>query len=120
MSPAGLASFDLKMDRVKVGFALSTTLNADQSSPLQLGDQLGDTGPGHAHVRRQPFLTWKTGLIVPGVAEEHGIGNFGADGQFGVFEDEIGDLGKAAAQDRIIRVQLQVLLLEDFSYSFHL
>ena len=48
------------------------------------------------------------------------LGNFGADGQFGVFEDEIGDLGKAAAQDRIIRVQLQVLLLEDFSYSFHL
>ena len=104
----------LEVDGVKVGFALSPALDADQASRFEFRDQLRHAHSAHAHVLGQSILPGKAGVIVPGVAEEHRVGNFGSDGKVRVFEDEIGDLGKTVPQHGIDRVQLQILFLEDF------
>ena len=109
----------LEMDGVKVRFPLSPALDRHQTGGFQFGDQLGDTRPGHAHVLRQPVLSRKTGIVVPGVAQKHGVGDLGANGDIRVFQDEIRDLGKTVLQHGIDRVQLQILLLEDFPDGFH-
>ena len=107
------------MDGVKVRFSLSPALDGHQTGLLQSGDQLGDTRPGHAHVLRQPVLPRKTRIVVPGVAQKHGVSDFCAHGNVRVFQDEIRDLGKAALQHGISRVQLQILLFEDFPDCFN-
>ena len=106
------------MDHVKIGLSLPSALYSNQTGFVQFGDQLGHTHTGHAHVIRQPLLAGKTGVIVPGVAQEHGVGHLRAHGDVGVFEDEIRNLGKAVLQHRIDRVQLQILLLEQFPDFF--
>jgi len=109
----------LKMDGVNVGSSLSPALNAYQAGLFQFPHKLGHARPAHAHVLGQPILSRKARIIVPRVAQKHGIGHFGAQRQLGVFQDEIRDLGKASLQHGIDRVQLQILLLEDFPDCFH-
>jgi hypothetical protein len=107
------------MNGINIGFAQSPALNSNESRFFQFTDEFGNTGSAHSHVFGQPLLPWKAGIIVPGVAQEHGVGHLGANGQIGVLENEIRDLGEAAPQHRIIGVELQVLLLDDFPYCLH-
>jgi hypothetical protein len=57
---------------------------------------------------------------VPGIAQKHGVGDFRANGDIWVFQNEIRDLGKTVLQHGIDRVQLQILLLDDFPYFPHM
>ena len=108
------------MDGVKVGFPLPPPFNSDQAGAFQFPHKFGHAGAAHAHVLRQPILARKTGIIVPGIAQKHGVGDLGTNGEVGVFEDEIGDLGKTTTQHGIVRVQFEVLLLDHFPDGFHL
>ena len=54
---------------------------------------------------------------MPGVAEKHGVGHFGPERQFGIFEDEVGNLSKASPHNGIVRVEPDVL--DDFPYLLH-
>jgi len=115
--PKGL---NLRMNDVKVGFPLPPTLDRHHARPLQFSDQLGHPHPAHAHVLGQSVLARKTKIVMPRVAQEHGVRDLGSHGNFWVFQNEIGDLGKARLQHGILRVQLQVLLLKDFPDWLHL
>ena len=107
------------MNGVEIRLALAASFNRHQFGPLQFPDEFGHARPAHAHVLRQTILARKTRIIVPGIAQKHGIRDLRADGQIRVFEDEIGHLRKATAEDWILRGQMQVMLLEDFPDLFH-
>lgn len=94
------------MDGVKVGLALAAPLDADQTDAVQFRDQLRDAHTAHAHVLGQPVLAGKARIIMPGVAQEHGIRDLGPHRKVRVFEDEIGHLREATPDNRIVRVQL--------------
>ena len=93
------------MDGVKVGLSLSPALDCHHAGSFQFGDQLGHARTCHAHILRQPILPRKAGIIVPGVAQKHRIGDFCANRDFRVFQNEIRDLGKASLQHGIEAVQ---------------
>ena len=107
------------MNGVDVGFALPSALDADQSGAFKFADKLGHAGPAHAHVNRQPILAGKTRIVVPRIAQKHGVSHFRTGRQIGIFQNEIWNLGEASLQHGIDRVQLQILLLEDFPDVFH-
>ena len=94
------------MNLVNICFALAPTLDGYQPRLFQFSDQLGDARPGQAHVIRQPVLPRKARIIMPGVAQEHGVGDFGTHRQACIFQNEIRDLGEAPLQHGIDRVQL--------------
>ena len=108
------------MDRIKVRFTLPPAFNGHKPGTLQFTDKFGHARPAHAHVLSQTILPRKTRIIVPGVAQEHGVGDLCTDGKGWVFEDEIGDLREATPDDWIVRGEMQVLLFEDFPDLFHL
>jgi len=108
-----------EMDDVEIRFAKATALDGDESGLAQFRDEFIHTGAAHAHVLREPFLPRKAVVVSPGVAEEHGVGNFGSKGQRRIAEDKIGDLGKAFPSNRIKGVQLDVLLLDQFAEGLH-
>src|SRR5205814_1114955 len=113
-------ALNLKMDGVKIGFPLSPTLDCHQTGPFQFADQLSYSHPAHAHVLGQSVLAGKTKFVVPRVAQKHGVGDLGSRRNYRVFQNEIRDLGKASLQHGILRVELQVPLLEDFPDCLHL
>ena len=95
---------DLEVDGVKIGFTLTPATDGDQTGGLQFRDQLGHPDTRQAHVTGQPVLTGKTTVVMPGVAQEHGIGDLGPDGNFRIAEDEVGHLGEPVLQHGIGRV----------------
>jgi hypothetical protein len=52
---------------------------------------------------------------VPGVAQEHGVGDLRTYGHISHFQDEVGNLGKAASSHRIKGVQHDIALPDDFA-----
>ena len=108
-----------EMDDVEIRFAEAPALDGDEPGLAQFRDELVYAGAAHAHVLREPFLSRKAVIVRPGVAEEHGIGNFGPQGQRRVTQDKIGDLGKAFPRNRIKGVQLDVLFLDQFAEGLH-
>ena len=109
----------MEVDGVKVGLPLAATLNGNQTGAFQLSHEFSHPRPAHPHVLGQSVLPWKAGIIVPGIAQKHGVSDFGSRRQFRVLEDEIGDLSEAILEHGIGRVQPQVLLLEDFPDRLH-
>ena len=107
------------MNRVKIGFSLAAALNRDTPGAFQFADEFSHTRPAHAHVLGQAILTGKTGLIVPSVAQEHGVNDSCAERKIWVFQNEIRNLGEALRSDWIKRIQRNVLLLYDFPHRFH-
>ena len=110
----------LKMDCVDIRLSQSTSFNADKPGLAQFANVLGDAGPTHPHVIREAILAGKTGIVVPSVAQEHRVSQFGPDRQIRVSQDEIWHLGKTATRDWIQRVQLDVVLAHDFTNRFHM
>lgn len=107
------------MDGVEVCLSLPPALDADATGLFQFADELGHPCAAHAHVQGKSFLAGKAGIVVPRVTEEHGVNDLGAEGELGVPEDEIGDLGKTTPQDGIVGVEQQVLLLKEFPDGLH-
>ena len=102
-----------ELDFVEVGLALAPAGDLDEIGFLQLLDEFADARLAHAHVGGEPILTGEAAVVVPGVMQEHRIGDFGAEAQFGIFQNEIGDLGKPAARNRIVRGELDVAISEN-------
>src|ERR1700688_1753448 len=71
------------------------------------------TLPTHAHVCGQRLLTGKAVIVVPSIVQEHRIGDFGSKAEVGIFENEIGDLRKSSAHNRVVCRQLDVSLSQD-------
>src|SRR5207244_503914 len=84
--------FHYRFDFVQVGLALSASGDLDEVCALQLLDELADARLAHAHVGGEPLLTGEAAVVVPGVMQEHRIGDLRAEAQRAVFENEIWDL----------------------------
>jgi hypothetical protein len=107
------------MDGVNIGSSLAATLNANKPGLFQLANEFSDARAAHAHVLGKPFLTWEARVVVPGVAEEHGINDLGANRQTTVTKDKIRDLRKASSCDWICGVEQDVVLFDDLANWFH-
>src|SRR5205809_6852454 len=77
-----------ELDGVDVGLALAAALDLDQPGLLQLADQLRNARPCHAHVLGKAILTREAEIVVPTVADEHGVDHLSADRQGGHPQDE--------------------------------
>ncbi|MCX6925727.1 MAG: hypothetical protein NT154_21320 [Verrucomicrobia bacterium] len=119
LQAAGLSVFDLKMDLVEIGLALSPALNADEARPLKFGDQLSHTRTRHAHVSSETFLAREAGIVVPGVAQKHSVDHFGADGQSAIAQYEIRHLRKSRLDHGIGGVEQDIALLDCFANGLH-
>jgi hypothetical protein len=62
-----------EFDCIEVCFALSPLRDFDKLSSLKLFDELIHPPDAHTDVLSQPCLAGEAFVVVPGVAEEHGI-----------------------------------------------
>lgn len=107
------------MDGIEVGFPLSPALDRDQVDTLQFGDQLCDPRTGHAHILRESILAREAGIVVPGVAQKHGVNHLGANRQSAVAQYEIGHLRKTLPDHGIGGIQQNIALLDDLANGLH-
>ena len=107
-----------EVDRVVVGLTLAASFDLHQAGLFKFPDKFRNTGTAHSHVLSHAILARKAEIIVPRVAQEHRVCDFGANGQGWIPEDEIGYLREAAADHRIFRGQTDVL--HDLPYWLHL
>lgn len=108
-----------ELDFVEVRLALTASDDFHQSGGFERLDEFIDARNAHAHVLGETFLAGKAGIVVPRVAEKHRINDFRSDRQNGIAQNKIRDLGEPATCDRIERVELNVLLLENVPYCLH-
>src|SRR6266568_9698703 len=78
-----------KFDFVNVGLALPSAGDLNESCPLQLLDELAHARLAHTHVGGEPLLTRKTTVVVPGVMQEHRIGDLRTKAQLAILENKI-------------------------------
>jgi hypothetical protein len=102
-----------KFDLIQVGLPLAATGDLNEARPFQLLDELADPRLAHAHVAREPLLAGKATVVVPGVVQEHGIGDFGAQAQLRVLEDEIWYLREAAAHNWVVGRELDIAFTQN-------
>lgn len=74
---------------------------------------LADIGLVQAHVLGEPLLARIAVVVLPCVAEQHGERELVAGAQVLRFEEEVRDLGEAAARRRIGIAQDDIAVLED-------
>ena len=103
------------MQPVQVGLAEATLLDFQQLRRLKLLKVGPDAAIRGAHVLGQLDLPRKAGVVVPGVLEQHRIGELGANRDVLLGEDEVRDLGEAVARDRIGPDDLDVAFLENIA-----
>src|ERR1700722_12802093 len=77
---------------VQIGSPLPSAGDLNETCRLQLLDEFADARLAHAHVFGEPLLPRKAAVIVPGVVQKHRIGDFSAEAEVAVFENEIWDL----------------------------
>ena len=65
----------------------------------------------------QQVDAWGAFILLPGIFEEHGIGEFGANGDFFAFQDEIGNAGPAALRGDVRPFEAQIAVFESFDFS---
>ena len=80
-------AFDRELDGVQVGLALTAARDLNELAAFEFLDKFVGARDAHAHVVGKPFLAGKAMVVVPCVAEEHGVDVFGA-------HREIGDYGR--------------------------
>lgn len=74
-----------------------------------------DAAIGQSKVLREPFLSGEAIVVLPGVAEQHGERHLVAGAEFLGLEQEVRDLGKAAAGGGVGAFEDDVALLEDIA-----
>jgi hypothetical protein len=99
-----------KLYLIEIGFALTAARDFDETCRLQFLDEFAHSGLAHAHVRGQALLTGEATVIVPGIVQKHRVRYFSTEAELAVFKNEIRDLCKATANNRIIRGELDVAL----------
>jgi hypothetical protein len=106
-------AFHPEIHLIEIGFPLPPAGNLDEPACLQLLDVFVYPRDAHAHVAGKPFLAGKAAVVVPSEMQEHRVRDLGPEADVGIAQDEIGNLGKAAARDRIIRCELDVAFSEN-------
>src|SRR5437016_6047950 len=91
-----------KLYFIQVGFALSPPSDFDKLCSLQLLNELTDARLAHPHVGREPFLAGEATVVVPGVMQEHGIGDLRTEAEVAILENEIGNLGEPTTDNGIV------------------
>lgn len=104
----------LYVDNIQVGSALPAPLNGDQTDPAQLTDVRIDALAGRAHVCRQPILAGEAFVHLSGVLEQHGISQFGTDGDLLAFQDEIGHACPTMTSGDVRPFEAQVTVSKSF------
>jgi hypothetical protein len=99
-----------EFDRIEICFPLSALSDCDKIRSFQLFDELIYPPDAHTDILGQPRLAGEAFLIVPSVAEKHGVNHLRADAELWVFKNEVGNLGEATLNNRIDSVQLDVFL----------
>ena len=89
------------MQPVEIGLAQSALGDLEKVRALQLIEVGPYASLPCSHVAGKCLLTGIDGIIGPGVFEQHGIGELGANGQLLVGEDEIRDHRESVARRRI-------------------
>ena len=89
------------MQAIEVSLAKSSLGHFQEAGILQLFEVGSHTTLPRPHVVGELLLAGKAGVVRPGVFQEHGIGELGADAQVLIGEDEVWDLGEAMARDGI-------------------
>lgn len=84
------------MDGIKVGSALPSASDGDETHLFQLRDIANDAAKPASHIFCQPVLTGKAFIEFAGVFEEHGIGKFRANGNLFALKNEVWNPGPAA------------------------
>src|SRR6266851_2233461 len=72
--------------------------------------KLCNSWSGYAHVLRQPVLSRKAEIVVPRIAQKHGVGDLRANRDLRIFQNEIRDLGEPSACNRVARRELDIAL----------
>jgi hypothetical protein len=98
---------------VDIGLALPAPGDAQQPVGLQRLEVLADIGLVQAHVLGKPLLARVAVVVLPRVAEQHGEGEFVARAEVLRLEQEVRDLGEAAAGGGVGVAQDDVAILED-------
>jgi len=87
---------------VDVGAPQPAPLDADKVLGNQFFEILDDRARRHFQVTRQQILTGEAILVLPGVAQDEGVGEFGAVGEPANLEQVVGELGEAQAQRLVL------------------
>ena len=103
------------MQGVDIGLALSAPLDRQEPIRFECLEMFPNVCLMQAHVCAEPLLAWKTMVVLPCVAKQHGEGQLVASGQILRFEKEIWDLGKAPARGSVRALEDDVSLLENVS-----
>jgi len=82
---------------VDIGLALAASLNGQEAISFQRLEVFADIGFVEAHVVGEPPLTREAIVILPCIAEQHREGELVAGAEVLRFEQEVRDLGEAAA-----------------------
>jgi len=87
---------------VDVGAPQSAALDADKVLGDQFLEILNDRAGRHLEVTRQQVLAGEAILVLPGVAQDEGVGKLGAVGESANLEQVVGELGEAQAQRLVL------------------
>jgi hypothetical protein len=98
---------------VDISLALAAPGDAQQPVGLQRLEVLAHVGLMQAHVLGKPFLARIAIVVLPRVAEQHGEGELVARAEVLRLEQEVRDLGEAAAGGGVGVAQDDVAILED-------
>jgi hypothetical protein len=96
-----LSGLDGEMKPVKVRLSEAPLFDFEQLCRFKFFEVRADTALSRSHVLRECGLSWKAGVVVPGIFEQHGVREFSADRDIAVREDEIGHLGEAVTRREI-------------------
>ncbi len=112
-------SFDV--DGVEIRAALPPSLHGDQTDTAQFLDVRVDALTGGAHICGQAILAGKALVQFAGVLEQHGIDEFGADGNLVGFEDEVGHACPATLRGNVRPLETEVAIFESggFPQALH-
>src|SRR6202051_4522716 len=98
---------------VDIGLALPAPGNTQEPVGLQRFEVLADIGLMQAHVLGKPFLARIAIVVLPRVAEQYGEGELVARAEVLRLEQEVWDLGEAAARGGVGVAQDDVAVLEN-------
>ena len=97
----GRTLFDGEMQPVEVGLAEASLGDLKEAGVLQLLEVGADTSLPCPHVVSELLLARKTGIVTPGIFEQHGVSELATDTDVLVGQHEVGYLRKPAAGGRV-------------------
>lgn len=113
--PAGLIRLNGEMETIEVGLAETPLGDLQKLGRLKLFEIRAHAAIGSPHVVRKFDLSGEACVLVPGIFEEHRIGELSADRDVLLGEDEVRDLGEAMPSDGIGADDFDVALFDEIA-----